>query len=153
MSNSYCFKLIPNKNVMGHTYTCLEDDINLEAWQNISSATFFDIKIVPRFGIDVYKPILTKIKEIIKTKDCVVHFSNEFTDRWTTKHEKFFWQLLKRLEGEKFSLELQVRPLLAGHYDDLIKKIKNYASNNNILFCEFSISRTNFVEHTLYKND
>ena len=68
MSNSYCFKLIPNKNVMGHTYTCLEDDINLKAWQNISSATFFDIKIVPRFDIDVYKPILTKIKEIIKEK-------------------------------------------------------------------------------------
>lgn len=147
---SYCYRYSNYHKSFQHYHDCisLEEHPEIDAWNNIDDAFFFDIKLVDFATLHDYITVISRIKDISKNKYIWLHFSNDLGNPMSNDTEKLFWDLLDVFYDEQdFALELHRKVCrnekeeLTEFDNEFFQRVKDWTEKENLKYVTLAVER------------
>ena len=106
-TRQYCLKKDYDTNTLSHAWHC-DGEFDVDAWNEIENAEFFDIKLSNNIPLQSYKTAIEKIKDISQRKFIWLHFSNDANQSLSNEMIDKYWKLIDAFSSSvDFGIEFE----------------------------------------------
>ena len=157
-TKQYCLKKDYNTDTLSHAWHC-DGDFDVNSWNEIDNAEFFDIKLCTDIPLESYETIIEKIKDISQNKFIWLHFSNDANQSLNSEMINKYWKLIKTfcssvdfgIEFEHKLIKGDVQKFNTTFFNDII----NFARSRKLSWIKlYQLDKNQLSTHLYYhKNE